>query len=128
MALENVGLTISAIGFILGVLLLSLGGFLYLIKNNNRMMIAKAARTIGIGILMIMVSIPFSIPNQLLAESTSYEIRSVIILSVFLGSPLIVMGMACYKGLNEKAHQILNPITAQEKLRYYSPMQKKKVL
>lgn len=128
MALENVGLTVSAIGFILGVLLLSLGGFFYLIKNKNRMMIAKAARTIGIGIVTIMVSIPFSIPNQLLAESTSYEIWSVIILSVFLGSPLIVMGLACYKGLNAKAHQILNPITAQEKLRYYSPMQKKKIL
>ena len=68
MALENVGLTVSAIGFILGVLLLSLGGFFYLIKNKNRMMIAKAARIIGIGILMIMVSIPFSIPNQLLAD------------------------------------------------------------
>ena len=116
MPLENIGLTVSAIGCILGILLIIFGVFFFLIENKNRVMIAKAARTIGVGVLMITVSIPFSIPNHLLAESTSdgTSISGVIILSVFLGSPLISMGLASYISLNEKASQILNPTTAQE--------------
>jgi hypothetical protein len=104
--------------------------FFYLIENKNRVRIAKAARTLGIGIVTITVSIPFSIPNQLLAESTPDEISisGLIILSVFFGSPLIFMGLACYIGLNSKAHQILNPTTVKEKLGYYSPIQQKKEL
>jgi hypothetical protein len=130
MPLENIGLTVSAIGCILGILLIIFGVFFFLIKNKNRVMIAKAARTLGIGVLTITVSIPFAIPNHLLAESTSdgTSISGVIILSVFLGSPLIFMGLASYIGLNEKARQILHSTTAQEKLRYYSPIQKNKVL
>ncbi|RDW19695.1 hypothetical protein [Oceanobacillus chungangensis] len=130
MPLENIGLTVSAIGCILGILLIIFGVSFFLIENNNKVMLAKAARTIGIGVLTITASIPFSIPNHLLAESTSdgTSILGVIILSVFLGSPLLFMGLACYIGLNEKASQILNSSTAQEKIRYYSPIQKKKIL
>ncbi|MFC2946946.1 hypothetical protein [Virgibacillus sediminis] len=114
--MENIGLTVSAIGCISGILLVIFGGLFYLIENENLAMSAKAARTLGIGILMIMISIPFSIPNQLIAGSTSNDISisGVIILSVFLGSPLISMGLASYTALNAKAHQILNPAIAQE--------------
>ena len=127
MPMENIGLTVTSIGCILGVLLVTFGAFVYLIENKNRVMIAKATRTLGIGIITIMVSIPFSIPNELLAKSTTEEISilGVIILSVFLGSPLICMGLASYIGLNAKARQILNATTAQGKLSYYSPVQKK---
>jgi hypothetical protein len=109
MPLEKIGLTVTTIGCILGILLIVFGGFFYLIENKNRVMIAKAARTLGIGIVTITVSIPFSIPNQLLAESNPDEISisGLIILSVFFGSPLIFMGLACYIGLNSKAQQLL---------------------
>lgn len=130
MLLENIGLNISAIGCVLGFLFIIFGGLFYLIENKNRVIIAKAARTLGLGVLMVTVSIPFSIPSQLLAKSTSGEISlsGVIILSAFLGSSLIFMGLATYIGLNTKAQQILNPVTAQEKLRYHAPMQKRNVL
>ncbi|WP_338472875.1 hypothetical protein R4Z10_09200 [Niallia sp. XMNu-256] len=130
MPLEKIGLTVTTIGCTLGILLIIFGGFFYLIENKNRVMFAKAVRTLGIGIVIIMVSIPFSIPNQLLAGPNPNEISisDLIILSVFFGSPLIFMGVACYIGLNSKAHQILNPTTAKEKLRYYSPAQQKKEL
>ncbi len=130
MPLEKIGLTVTTFGCILGILLIIFGGFFYLIQNENRVIFAKAARTLGIGIVTITVSIPFSIPNQLLAGSTPDEISilGLIILSVFFGSPIIFMGWACYIGLNSKAHQILNPTTAKEKLRYYSPIQQKKEL
>ena len=127
MAFENIGLTITTIGFILGILLIIFGGLFYLIENNKKFMIARAVRTLGIGIITIMVSIPFSIPNQLLAVTTSSEISivDVIIMSLFLGSPLLFMGLASYIGLNEKAQQILNSITAEEKLRSYTLAQKR---
>lgn len=115
MSAENVGL-VTTIGSILGVLLITLGIFFYLIEKEKRAMIAIAVRTIGIGIITIMGSIPFSIPKQLLAKSTTDEISmlGVICLSIFFGAPLLFMGLACYTGLNAKAHQILNLINAQD--------------
>ncbi|WP_099363258.1 hypothetical protein [Fredinandcohnia onubensis] len=128
MPLENIGLTVSTIGCILGISLIIFGGLFYLLENKNRVMIAKASKTLGIGIFMVTLSIPFSIPNHLLAESTSDDILGIIILSIFLGFPLIFIGLASYIALNAKAHEILNLTSAQEKIIYFSPMQKKKVL
>jgi hypothetical protein len=128
MPLENIGLTVSTIGSIVGISLIIVGGLFYLLENKNRVMIAKAAKTLGIGLFVITLSIPFSIPNHLLAESTSDDILGIIILSIFLGFPLILIGLASYFALNAKAHEILNHTTAQEKIIYFSPIQKKKVL
>ena len=62
MPFEDIGVTVTTVGGILGIVIIIFGGFLYLIGNkNNRVMIATAARTIGVGIMTIMVSIPFSI-------------------------------------------------------------------
>lgn len=127
MSLEEIGLAVSAIGSISGILLIIFGGFFYLIENKNRMRIAQALRSLGIGILILIVTFPFAILHRLIAEASSVEtsISGIIIMSVFLGTPLIAMGVALYIGLNEKVEQILNPTTAQEKLRYYTPMPKK---
>lgn len=125
MLFENIGLTVTAIGGILGVLLIIFGGSVYLLEKNGVKSVTSA-RTLGIGIIAVMVSISFSIPNQLLAQSTSTEISmlGVIIISVFLGSPLIFMGLASYIGLNSKAHQMLNAAAEQEEVRHLYLVQK----
>jgi len=125
MPLGNIGQMVSTVGCVLGFTLIIFGGFVYLIENKNRVLIAKSLKTIGIGILIITTCIPFSIPSHLLEASTS--VSSAIILSVFLGSPLLLMGLASYIGLKAKALQILNLPKAQEKVIYFSPVHKKKV-
>ena len=122
MPVQDIGITVTTVGGIMGIIMIILGGFLYLIGRNNRVMIATTARTIGVGIMALMVSIPFSIPNHLIVESTSneYSVFGVIILSVFLGLPLIFMGIASYIGLNAKAHEILKSNTTQNQLEHYS--------
>ena len=122
MPFQDIGVTVATVGGIMGIVMIISGGFLYLIGKNNRVMIATTARTIGIGIMTLTVSIPFSIPNHLIVESTSNEfsVFGVIILSVFLGLPLIFMGLASYIGLNAKAHEILNATTTQDQLEHSS--------
>ena len=94
MPVQDIGITVTTVGGIMGIIMIILGGFLYLIGRNNRVMIATTARTIGVGIMALMVSIPFSIPNHLIVESTSneYSVFGVIILSVFLGIPIDIYG------------------------------------
>lgn len=113
MPFEHIGVTVMTVGCMMGLVIIILGGLLYLVGSKNNRVVAITARTIGVGIMTIMVSLPFSIPNRLLVEATS-DAFGVIILSVFLGFPLIFMGLASYIGLNEKAHQILNSNTAQD--------------
>jgi cell shape-determining protein MreD len=127
MPFEGIGVTVMTVGGILGIVMIIFGGLLYLIGNKNKVMIATTARTLGAGIMTLMVSIPFSIPNHLLVESTSdeFSVFGVIVLSVFLGLPLIFMGLASFIGLNEKAQQILNSTTAEDQLEHYSPILKK---
>ena len=128
MSLEYIGLTVTVIGSMIGVLLVLFGALFFFFKTNNRVKTANAARILGIGVFLIMGSIPLSIPNHLLATSSSdgTSVSGVIIMSVFLGSPLLFMGLASYIGLNGKARQILNSAAAQEEI-YYSPRQKMKV-
>lgn len=128
MPFAEIGLIVTKVGSMVGILIIIFGAFLYLIENKNRgVMFATAARALGVGSLIVMVSIPFSIPNLLLSASSIQEISmlSIIIISVFLGSPLIFMGLASFISLHAKAHVILRTIVAQGELETLSPIQKK---
>lgn len=113
MLLESIGLGVSAIGCLLGALLIMVGSFYYLSQSKtrfkNRFTMANAVRTIGIGIVLVTASIPFSIPNHLVATSFASEINiiGVIITSAFLEAPFVLMGLACFVGLNDKAYTLL---------------------
>jgi hypothetical protein len=119
MRLENIGLTVSVIGLVSGVLLITCGVLLYLMNKKSKRVVATAARAIGIGTMITMFSIPFYILDYLLAGSAGggVNLAGTIILSVFLGSPLLAMGIASYIGLNQKAQEMLTP-EAEDKIRY----------
>jgi glycopeptide antibiotics resistance protein len=117
MRLENMGLTVTAIGCVLGVLFITFGILFYLMDKKNRRLMAIATRTIGVGIITTTFSIPFSIWYHLVTTAGGGNAFGDIILSVFLGSPLLAMGIAAFIGLNAKAEELLKAEATEDKIR-----------
>jgi hypothetical protein len=111
------GLTVTAIGCVLGALLIIFGILFYLMDKKNRRLMAIGIRTIGFGIITTTFSIPFSIWYQLSITAGGGNVFGVTILSVFLGSPLLAMGIVAFIGFNAKADELLKAQAAEDKIR-----------